>query len=67
MLNGGNYNWQCDDISGMLSARRHWTFDDLTLKTFRCAIETDKGANVGANVTVNGGTYDCHDSSARRF
>lgn len=45
----------------------NWTFDDLTLKTFRCAIETDKGANVGANVTVNGGTYDCHDSFSATF
>ena len=67
MLNGGNYNWQCDDISACYLLGGNWTFDDLTLKTFRCAIETDKGANVGANVTVNGGTYDCHDSFSATF
>lgn len=67
VLNGGNYNWQCDDISACYLLGDNWTFDDLTLKTFRCAIETDKGANVGANVTVNGGTYDCHDSFSATF
>lgn len=67
VLNGGNYNWQCDDISACYLLGGDWTFDDLTLKTFRCAIETDKGANVGANVTVNGGTYDCHDSFSATF
>lgn len=67
VLNGGNYNWQCDDISACYLLGGNWTFDDLTLKTFRCAIETDKGANVGANVTVNGGTYDCHDSTSATF
>lgn len=67
VLNGGNYNWQCDDISACYLLGGNWTFDDLTLKTFRCAIETDKGANVGANVTVNGGTYDCHDSTSSTF
>lgn len=66
-LHGGNYNWQCDDISACYLLGGNWTFDDLTLKTFRCAIETDKGANVGANVTVNGGTYDCHDSFSATF
>ena len=63
VLNGGNYNWQCDDISACYLLGGNWTFDDLTLKTFRCAIETDKGANV----TVNGGTYDCHDSFSATF
>ena len=63
VLNGGNYNWQCDDISACYLLGGNWTFDDLTLKTFRCAIETDKGANV----TVNGGTYDCHDSDSATF
>lgn len=67
VLNGGNYNWQCDDIAACYLLGGNWTFDDLTLKTFRCAIETDKGANVGANVTVNGGTYDCHDSFSATF
>lgn len=67
VLNGGIYNWPCDDISACYLLGGNWTFDDLTLKTFRCAIETDKGANVGANVTVNGGTYDCHDSFSATF
>lgn len=67
VLHGGTYNWQCDDISACYLLGGNWTFDDLTLKTFRCAIETDKGANVGANVTVNGGTYDCHDSFSATF
>lgn len=63
VLNGGIYNWQCDDISACYLLGGNWTFDDLTLKTFRCAIETDKGANV----TVEGGTYDCHDSTSSTF
>ena len=63
VLNGGNYNWQCDDISACYLLGGNWTFDDLTLKTIQCAIETDKGANV----TVNGGTYDCHDSFSATF
>lgn len=63
VLHGGTYNWQCDDISACYLLGGNWTFDDLTLKTFRCAIETDKGANV----TVNGGTYDCHDSFSATF
>ena len=67
VLHGGNYNWQCDDISACYLLGGNWTFDDLTLKTIQCAIETDKGANVGANVTVNGGTYDCHDSFSATF
>lgn len=62
VLNGGNYNWQCDDISACYLLGGNWTFDDLTMKTFRCAIDTD-----GANVTVNGGTYDCHDSTRATF
>ena len=66
-LHGGNYNWQCDDISACYLLGGNWTFDNLTLKTIQCAIETDKGANVGANVIVNGGTYDCHDSFSATF
>ena len=62
-LHGGNYNWQCDDISACYLLGGNWTFDNLTLKTIQCAIETDKGANV----TVNGGTYDCHDSDSATF
>lgn len=63
VLNGGNYNWQCDDISACYLLGGNWTFDDLTLKTIQCAIETDKGANV----TVNGGTYDCSESFSATF
>lgn len=63
VLNGGTYNWQCDDISACYLLGGNWTFDNLTLKTIQCAIETDKGANV----TVNGGTYDCHDSDSATF
>lgn len=66
-LNGGTYNWQCGSRPACYLCGGSWTFDHLTLKTFRCAIETDKGANVGANVTVNGGTYDCHDSFSATF
>lgn len=67
VLHGGTYNWQCGSRPACYLCGGSWTFDDLTLKTFRCAIETDKGANVGANVTVNGGTYDCHDSFSATF
>lgn len=67
VLHGGTYNWQCDDISACYLLGGNWTFDDLTLKTFRCAIETDKGANVGANVTVEGGSYDCSYSTSATF
>ena len=67
VLHGGTYNWQCDDISACYLCGGSWTFDDLTLKTFRCAIETDKGANVGANVTVEGGSYDCSYSTSATF
>ena len=62
VLNGGNYNWQCDDISACYLLGGNWTFDDLTLKTVMRAIETN-----GANVTVNGGSYDCHDSTSATF
>lgn len=62
-LHGGNYNWQCDDISACYLLGGNWTFDNLTLKTIQCAIETDKGANV----TVNGGTYDCSYSTSATF
>lgn len=62
-LNGGTYNMQCDDIAACYLCGGDWTFDNLTLKTIQCAIETDKGANV----TVNGGTYDCHDSDSATF
>lgn len=63
VLHGGTYNWQCGSRPACYLLGGNWTFDDLTLKTIQCAIETDKGANV----TVNGGTYDCHDSDSATF
>lgn len=63
VLHGGTYNEQCGRVSACYLLGGNWTFDDLTLKTIQCAIETDKGANV----TVNGGTYDCHDSDSATF
>ena len=62
-LNGGTYNMQCDDIAACYLCGGDWTFDDLTMNAVLRAIETDKGANV----TVNGGTYDCHDSDSATF
>ena len=62
-LNGGTYNWQCDDIAACYLCNGDWTFNNLTLKTFRCAIETDKGANV----TVNRGSYGCSYSTSATF
>lgn len=46
----------------MPSVRRRWTFDHLTMKAITRAIDTD-----GANVTVNGGTYDCSYSDSATF
>lgn len=63
VLHGGTYNEQCGRVSACYLCGGSWTFDNLTLKTIQCAIETDKGANV----TVNGGTYDCHDSDSATF
>lgn len=63
VLNGGTYNMQCDDIAACYLCGGDWTFDDLTMNAVLRAIETDKGANV----TVNGGTYDCHDSDSATF
>lgn len=62
-LHGGNYNWQCDDISACYLCGGNWTFDNLTLNAVLRAIETDKGANV----IVNGGTYDCSESFSATF
>ena len=62
VLHGGNYNWQCDDISACYLCGGSWTFDHLTMKAITRAIETD-----GANVTVNGGTYDCSYSDSATF
>ena len=63
VLNGGIYNWPCDDIAACYLCGGSWTFDNLTMYAVLRAIETDKGANV----TVNGGTYDCHDSFSATF
>lgn len=63
VLNGGTYNMQCDDISACYLLRGSWTFNNLTMKAVKCAIETDKGANV----TVNGGIYDCSESTSSTF
>lgn len=62
VLNGGIYNWPCDDIAACYLCGGDWTFNNLTMNAITRAIETD-----GANVTVNGGTYDCHDSDSATF
>lgn len=62
VLNGGIYNWPCDDIAACYLCGGSWTFDHLTMKAITRAIETD-----GANVTVNGGTYDCSFSDSATF
>lgn len=63
VLNGGIYNWPCDDIAACYLCGGDWTFNNLTMNAVLRAIETDKGANV----IVNGGTYDCHDSFSATF
>lgn len=62
VLHGGTYNWQCNNSSACYLCDGSWTFDDLTMYAVWRAIDTD-----GANVTVNGGTYDCHDSTSATF
>lgn len=62
-LNGGTYNVQCDDIAACYLCGGDWTFNNLTMNAVLRAIETDKEANV----IVNGGTYDCHDSFSATF
>lgn len=61
-LNGGTYNWQCGSRSACYLCSGNWTFNHLTMKAVMRAIETN-----GANVTVNGGSYDCHDSTSATF
>lgn len=63
VLNGGIYNWPCDDISACYLCGGDWTFNNLTMNAVLRAIETDKGANV----IVNGGTYDCSESFSATF
>lgn len=62
-LNGGTYNMQCDDIAACYLCGGDWTFNNLTMNAVLRAIETDKGANV----IVNGGTYDCSESFSATF
>lgn len=62
VLNGGIYNWQCGSRPACYLCGGSWTFDHLTMKAITRAIETD-----GANVTVNGGTYDCSYSDSATF
>lgn len=62
VLHGGTYNWQCDKSSACYLCGGSWTFDHLTMNAVWRAIDTD-----GANVTVEGGTYDCHDSTSATF
>lgn len=62
VLHGGNYNWQCDDISACYLLGGDWTFNDLTMNAVLRAIETD-----GANVTVNRGSYGCSYSTSATF
>lgn len=63
VLNGGIYNWPCDDIAACYLCGGDWTFNDLTMNAVLRAIETDKEANV----IVNGGTYDCSYSTSATF
>lgn len=63
VLNGGTYNEQCARVSACYLCGGSWTFDNLTMYAVERAIETDKGANV----TVEGGTYNCHDSTSSTF
>ena len=62
VLHGGTYNWQCGNRPACYLCGGSWTFDDLTMNAITRAIETD-----GANVTVNGGTYDCSFSDSATF
>lgn len=62
VLHGGTYNWQCGSRPACYLLGGSWTFDHLTMNTVRCAIETH-----GANVTVNGGSYDCSYSTSATF
>lgn len=62
VLHGGTYNWQCGSRPACYLCGGSWTFDHLTMKAITRAIETD-----GANVTVNGGTYDCSYSDSATF
>lgn len=62
VLHGGTYNEQCGHVAACYLCGGDWTFDHLTMKAITRAIDTD-----GANVTVNGGTYDCSYSDSATF
>lgn len=62
VLHGGTYNWQCGSRPACHLLGGSWTFDHLTMNTIVRAIDTD-----GANVTVNGGSYDCSYSFSATF
>lgn len=62
VLNGGIYNWPCDDIAACYLCGGDWTFNNLTMNAVLRAIETD-----GANVTVNRGSYGCSYSTSATF
>lgn len=62
VLHGGTYNNQCGGISACYLCGGSWTFDHLTMNAVQCAIETH-----GANVTVNGGSYNCSYSTSATF
>lgn len=62
VLNGGTYNWQCGSRPACYLCGGSWTFDHLTMNAVWRAIDTD-----GANVTVEGGTYDCSYSTSATF
>lgn len=62
VLHGGTYNEQCGHVAACYLCGGNWTFDHLTMNAVWRAIDTD-----GANVTVNGGTYDCSYSDSATF
>lgn len=63
VLHGGTYNEQCGHVAACYLCGGSWTFDNLTMYAVERAIETDKGANV----TVEGGTYNCSESFSATF
>lgn len=62
VLHGGTYNEQCGRVSACYLCGGDWTFNNLTMNAVLRAIETN-----GANVTVNGGSYDCSYSTSATF
>lgn len=62
VLHGGTYNEQCGRVAACYLCGGDWTFNNLTMNAVLRAIETDR-----ANVTVNGGSYDCSYSTSATF